>query len=84
MEDGPGLYTQILVPVLEFPAVEEGRLGGLPNLLKEEEKEEDVEEEKEDGEEEEDMKCKRWDEEEMQDSLVVVEVHKDPTSCILC
>ena len=46
----PGIYADILVPVLQVPAGEEGGPGGLPNLLEEVEKEEDEEEEK--GEEE--------------------------------
>ena len=40
----PGLYADIIVPVLEVPAGEEGGPGGLPNTLKEGDKEEDREE----------------------------------------
>ena len=65
----PGLYSDIPVP-----AGEEGGPGGLPNTLKEGEKEEDLEEEKkEDDDDEEEMEGKRRDEEDMQDSLVVEE-----------
>ena len=39
-----GLYANIPVPVLQVPAGEEGGPGGLPNTLKEGEKEEDWEE----------------------------------------
>ena len=35
----PGLYAEIQVPVIQVPAGEEGGPGDLPNLLKEEEKE---------------------------------------------
>ena len=48
-------------------------LGGLPNFLKEEEKEEDEEEKKEDNEEKE-MEGKRRNEEDLQDSLVVEDI----------
>ena len=129
------LYVAIPVPVLEVPAGEEGEPEGLPNFLKEEEKEEyDEEKEKDDEEKEEkdeekkkyyvkeiEMEENRRDEEDMQDSLVVeegimvnsplvpfplisftgiscfkvlsvkkklnnniVEMPKDPASCILC
>ena len=44
----PGLYANIPLPVLQVPAGEEGGPGGLPNTLKEGEKEEDCEEKKED------------------------------------
>ena len=37
----PGLYADISVPVLQVPAGEEGGPGGLPNSLKEREKEGD-------------------------------------------
>ena len=40
----PGLYSDIPVPALQVPAGEEGGPGGLPNTLKEGEKEEDWEE----------------------------------------
>ena len=43
----PGLYADILVPVIQVPAGDEGGPGGLPNLLKEEEKEDEEEEEEE-------------------------------------
>ena len=123
----PDLYADIPVPVLQVPGGEEGEPGGLPNFLKEEEKEE-YDEEKENGDEEKEeddeekkekyvkekeMEEKRRDEEDMQDSLVeegimvnfplvpfplilsylsvkkklnnhIVEMHKDPASCILC
>ena len=45
----PGLYADILVPVLQVLTREEGAPGGLPNLLKEDEKKEDEEEKKDDG-----------------------------------
>ena len=48
----PGLYAGIPVPVLQDHAGEEGDPEGLPNLLKEEEKEEG-DEEKQDYDEEE-------------------------------
>ena len=67
----PGLYADIPVPVILIPAVEEGRPAGLPNLLKEEEKEEDEGEKNEDHDDKEQMEGKRRDEEDMQDSLVV-------------
>ena len=44
----PGLYADIQVPVLQVPEGKEGGPRGLPNLLKEVEKEEDDEEKKED------------------------------------
>ena len=76
----PDLYADNSVPVLQVPLGEEGEPGGLPNFLKEEEKEEDDEEKEEDDEEkkenyekEEEMKGKRRDEEDMQDTLVVEE-----------
>ena len=59
--------------VLQVPPGKEGGPGGLPNLLKLGEKEEDGEEKKEDDDEEEEMKGKRRDEEDIQDSLVVQE-----------
>ena len=59
----PGLYADIL----QVPAGEEGGLGVLPNLLKEEEEKEDEEEKKEE------MEGKRRDEEDMQDSLELEE-----------
>ena len=65
------LSADIQVPVLQVPAGEEGLLGGLPNLLKEEEEKEEDDEEKE-GEEKE-LEGKRRDEEEMQDRLVAEE-----------
>ena len=40
----PGLYADILVPVLQVPSGEKAGPGGLPNTLKEGEKEEDWEE----------------------------------------
>ena len=40
------------MPVLQFPAGEEGGPGGFPNLLKEEEQEEDEEEKKGDDDDE--------------------------------
>ena len=58
------------MPVLQVPEEEEGRLGGNPNLLQEEEKVKGEEEKKEDYEEEE-MEGKRRDGKDMQDSLVV-------------
>ena len=58
------------MPVLQVPAGEQGCLGGLPILLKEE-REENGEGKKEDDNEEEKMEGKRRDEEEMQDSLVM-------------
>ena len=69
----PGLYADIPVPVLQVPEGEEGVPGGLPNLLKEVEKEEEEEEKKEDNDDEEEMEGKRRDEEDMQDSLIVKE-----------
>ena len=48
MRRSPGLYVDIPVPVLQFPAGEEGGPGGLSNTLKEEEQDEDEEEKKED------------------------------------
>ena len=69
----PGLYADIPVPVILIPAVEEGRPAGLPNLLKEEEKEEDEGEKNDDHDDKEQMEGKRRDEEDMQDSLVVEE-----------
>ena len=39
----PGLFAGIPVPVLQVPAGKEGGPAGLPNLLKEEEKEKDDE-----------------------------------------
>ena len=69
----PGLYADIQVPALQVPAGEDGEPGGLPNLLKEEEKEEDAEKKKDDDDEEKEIEGKRWDEEDMQDSLVVEE-----------
>ena len=74
-----GLYADTQVPVLHVPAGDKGGLGGLPSLLKEEkeedeeEKEEDEEEKKKDNDEEGEIKRKRRDEKEMQDSLVVEE-----------
>ena len=65
MKRSPVLYADILVPVLQVPTGEEGWSGGLPNLLKEEKKEDEYEEEEIEG--------KRRDEEDMQDSLVVDE-----------
>ena len=67
------------MPVLQVPAGKEGEAGGLPNFLKEEEKEEydeekekddeekeeDDEEKKENDEKEEKMEGKRRDEEDM-------------------
>ena len=47
----PGLYSNIPVPVLQVPAGEEGGPQGVPNLPKEEKKEEDYEEKDEDDEE---------------------------------
>ena len=75
----PDLYADIPVSVLQVPAGEEGEPGGLPNFLKEEEKEEhneekekndeekeeDDEEKKENDEKEEKMEGKRRDEEDM-------------------
>ena len=75
----PDLYADIPVSVLQVPAGEEGEPGGLPNFLKEEEKEEyneekekndeekeeDDEEKKENDEKEEEMEGKRRDEEDM-------------------
>ena len=58
----PGLTADIPVPVLQVPAGEEGRPGGLQNNRKEEE------------EKEEEMDGKRRDEEEVQDRQVVEEV----------
>ena len=69
----PGLYADIPVPVLQLPAGEEGGPGGLPNTLKEGEKDENWEEKKEDDDDEEEMEGKRKDGEDMQDSLVVEE-----------
>ena len=63
----PGLYADITVPVLQVLAREEGGPGGIPNLLKEEEKYEDKEEKKENEEEVEDVEGKRRDEKDMQD-----------------
>ena len=61
-----GLYTDIPMPVLQqVPAGEEGGLGGLPNLLREEKMEEEEEELKEDDEEEKKMEGERRDEEEI-------------------
>ena len=59
---------------LSYRSLQEGEgrgPGGLPNLLKEEEKEEYEEEKK--GEYEEEVEGKRRDQEDMQDSLVVEE-----------
>ena len=67
----PGIYKHFLGPVLQVPAGEEGGPSRLINLLKEEEREEDVERKKEDGDDEKDMEGKRRNEEDMQDSLVV-------------
>ena len=70
----PRLFADIPVPVLQVPAGDEGGPGGLPNTLKEGEKEEDLEEEKkEDDDDDEEMEGKRRDAEDMQDSLVVEE-----------
>ena len=57
------------MPVLQVSAGEVGGPGDLPNLQKEEE--ENEEEKKEDADEEKEIKGKRRDEEDMQDSLVV-------------
>jgi hypothetical protein len=75
----PDLYADIPVPVLQGPAGEEGEPGGVPNFLKEKEKEEynqekekddqkkeeDDEEKKEKDEKEEEIGGKRRDEEDM-------------------
>ena len=53
----PGLYADILVPVLKDPAGEDRGPRGLSNLLKEEDKEE----KKDDDDDEEEMKGKRRD-----------------------
>ena len=69
----PGLYADILVPVLQVPKGGEAGPGGLLKILKNEGKEEDEEEEKEEDDDEEEMEGKRRDEVDMQDSLVVDE-----------
>ena len=75
----PDLNADIPVPVLQVPAGKEGEQGGLPNILKEEEKEEyneekekdgekkveDDEEKKENDDKEEGMEGKRRDEEDI-------------------
>ena len=68
----PDLYADIPVSVLPVPAGKEEEPGGLPNFLKEEEKdkneeekEEDYEEKKENDEKEEKMEGKRRDEEDV-------------------
>ena len=58
------------MPILQVPAGEEGGTGGLPNLMKLGEKEQDGEEKKEDNGDEEEMGGKGKDVEDMQDSLV--------------
>ena len=86
LECGGSRRPDIQVPVLQIPAGEEEGPGGLPNLLKEGEKEEDEEEKKEFDDDrhrfghfpcldddEEEMQKKRRDEEDMQDSLMVEE-----------
>ena len=80
----PGLDTDIPVPVLQGPAGEEGWPSGLPNLLKEEEKEEDEEEKEEDGNDKEAIEGSRRNEEDMQDSLVLEEgiIGKFPLSLL--
>ena len=70
--------TRHMVPLPYHPSLaqcvgEEGGPGYLPNLLKEEEKEEDEERMKKDDHDEKEMKGKRRDEEDMQDSLMVEE-----------
>ena len=59
------MYADFPVPVLQVPVGEEGGPGGLPNLLKQGEKEEDGEEKKEDGDDEEEMEGKRRDEQDI-------------------
>ena len=61
------------MPVLQVPAGEERGPGGLPNTLKEGEKEEDWEEKLEDDDDEEEMEGKRRVAKDMEDSLVVEE-----------
>ena len=53
------------MPVPQVPAREEGGPGGLPNLMKEEERGESEEEKKEYVDEEKDIEGKRRDEEDM-------------------
>ena len=67
----PGLYADIQLPILQVPAGEEGGTGGLPKLLKEDEKKEDEKVKKEDGDYEEEKERKWREEEDMQDRLVV-------------
>ena len=62
---------QLWNPFQPVIILEPGGGEGLPNLMKEEEKDEDEEEKKEDGDVEEEMKGNMRDEEELQDSLVV-------------
>ena len=69
----PGRYADIPVPVIQVPVGEEGGPGGLPKPLKEDENEEDEEEKKKYDDDEEEMEGDRRDEEDIQDSLVVVE-----------
>ena len=66
-------YAYLPVPVLQVPVGEERGPSGLPNTLKEGEKEEDWEEKLEDDDDEEEIEGKRRDTKDMQDSLVVEE-----------
>ena len=61
----PGLYEDIPVPVLQFPAVEEGGPGGQKEGGK------DEEEKNEDGDDEEEMEGKRRDDEDMLHNLLL-------------
>ena len=61
------------MPVIQVPAGEEREPGGLPNLMKLGEKQEDGEEKKENDNDEEKLEGKRRDEEVMEDSLVMEE-----------
>ena len=67
----PDLYADILVPVLQVPVGEKGGPGGLPNLPKYWEMEEDGEKKKDDDDEEEEKKKL---------GNNIVQIHKDPTS----
>ena len=70
----PRLYADIREPILQVPAGEKVGLRGLLNLLKQEQKEEDEEEKKDADEGEEEMEGKRRDEEDMQVSLLPLQL----------
>ena len=55
----PCQYAEAPVPVLQVPAGEKGGPGGLPNLLKEEEKEKDDKEKNEDDNDKEEIGGRR-------------------------